>query len=793
MKNHVKSATTRQGEEFAVASKCGDSYLDSAIGVALNEPSVSRSGSTHSIAEIYPPNPFDGTGFDPTRNCGQLEAELRRSLEHQDFRVYYQPIVYLDTGRIAGFEALVRWQHPTRGLLSPADFLQVAEDTGLIVPIGQWVLREACQQMHRWHLKFSDNPLLYLSVNISSQQFEQTNLVEQIGHILHETGLTPASLKLEITETLVMRNSESARNILLQLRALNVKLAIDDFGTGYSSLSYLQTFPVHTLKIDHSFIARLQDAKESLEIVRAVVTLAHNLGLDVVAEGVETPIHLAMLKILKCEFGQGYFYSRPVITERAEELIAKELQAQPAMPGAVLEEEAGFVLNASKPPVGQCAPEASLANLNESTNLVSSLRTHLDNRDDEALRKMMNLSSDPAAQWSEENTNSIPKHGTLDQELREEFEIYIEDLKQVAIKQFDQELYSACLPTFQFLCELEPDNHTLRDYLELSRQLCEEATAVQTSATHLPVPGESLAPVPESNASPTKRDNGEATASMEQENTQESLQIDRSFASHVLTCSRLDGNVSTPVPESDSTSISRNKRVLALLVVVLTIAVGVIIDFWVNGQQHSAGSSAIEINQPKVIQSELSQLKAMAKSFYDKGDLQEASRSCDAILLKEPHNSFALDLKESIRRAAPANPHAVPKTGSLQTGKPTSGPSKPTVRQLSSENLTYTVIHDHLIGSCRGTLRFTGHSISYVPSGDNRHAFAFKLTDIVGTERGDTLKIKFKQDSYRFKTRFDKAKNRSTVATIDQQLARARVDNGLGRTETASTRIQKTP
>ena len=200
---------------------------------------------------------------DPGVIGSELEAELRRAVERQEFRVFFQPICCLDTGLIVGFEALVRWQHPTRGLLSPAEFLQAAEQTGLIVPIGLWVLREACRQMHGWHLQFPDNQLLRLSVNISSKQFQQPDLVEQIRQILHETGLNADSQRLEITETLVMQNSESARSTLLQLRALNVKLAIDDFGTGYSSLSYLQRFPVHTLKIDQSFISRLQDAKEA--------------------------------------------------------------------------------------------------------------------------------------------------------------------------------------------------------------------------------------------------------------------------------------------------------------------------------------------------------------------------------------------------------------------------------------------------------------------------------------------------------------------------------------------------
>lgn len=433
-----------------------------------------KSSVTELIRTVEAPLPDSGVA------CSQVEADLRRAVDRQEFRVFFQPICSLDTGRIMGFEALVRWQHPTRGLLSPVDFLQATEESGLIVPIGLWVLREASRQMHRWHLRFSDNPPLHLSVNISSKQFQQPDLVEQISQILHETGLNPTSLKLEITETLVMQNSESARNILLQLRALNVKLAIDDFGTGYSSLSYLQKFPVHTLKIDHSFISKLQDAKESLEIVRAVLTLAHNLGLDVIAEGIETANHLAMLKILKCEFGQGYFYSKPVDMAHAEALIVKATQVQFAMSATDVAEEKApeqrEVGNASEVCVGQYPHPASASLMQGSTELVKSVNLYFDNRDDKALKEMMTLASDPALWSLEAGTNPD------EQRLKEEFEIHIEDLKREAIQQFDQELYSVCLATFQFLCELEPDNRTLRDYLELCQQLVREAETEKPSA-----------------------------------------------------------------------------------------------------------------------------------------------------------------------------------------------------------------------------------------------------------------------------------------------------------------------
>lgn len=319
----------------------------------------------------------------------RLESDLRRAVDLQQFRVFFQPIFSLKTGWIAGFEALVRWQHPTRGLLPPADFLPVTEEAGLIVPIGLFVLREASLQMHRWHRRFPKHPPLLLCANLSARQFQQPDLVEQVSQILSETGWRPENLKLEITETLVMQNPESARAMLLELRALNVKLGIDDFGTGYSSLSYLQKFPVHTLKIDRSFIARLQDDKETLEIVRAIVTLAHNLGLDVVAEGVEAAGQVAMLKILQCDYGQGYFCSEPVDAERAEALIVRQAQAQgdmSAMDAPRGEAPAqGHVLDSNEVCMAQYSSEGSSASMLNPTELVNSVRVHFDNRDHQAL------------------------------------------------------------------------------------------------------------------------------------------------------------------------------------------------------------------------------------------------------------------------------------------------------------------------------------------------------------------------------------------------------------------------
>ena len=253
----------------------------------------------------------------------QLENDLRRAVEREEFEVHYQPIVSLATAKIVGFESLVRWQHPERGMVSPLEFISIAEETGLIVDLGLWVLRASCRQLRQWQ---QYDPSLMISVNLSGKQFTQPDLIEQIKRILDDTGLDPRSLKLEITESVVMENADSASSMLMQLCALGIQSSIDDFGTGYSSLSYLHRFPVNTLKIDRSFISRMDDGDEETEIVRTILTLATNLGMEVVAEGIETEKQLAHLKAMSCAYGQGYFFSKPLNTEAATELALKGAQ-----------------------------------------------------------------------------------------------------------------------------------------------------------------------------------------------------------------------------------------------------------------------------------------------------------------------------------------------------------------------------------------------------------------------------------------------------------------------------------
>ncbi|MUL35892.1 putative bifunctional diguanylate cyclase/phosphodiesterase [Gloeocapsopsis dulcis] len=268
---------------------------------------------------------FDIEMHDSVVKLMQLENDLRRAIERQEFQIYYQPIVLVDTGRITGFEALIRWQHPTRGLLNPVDFISVAEETGAIVPIGYWVLSEACRQLHTWQLEFSAQPLT-ISVNLSSKQFSQPDLVEQIIHILHSTNLDPRSLKLEITESTIMENAESATAMLLRLRDLGIEIYLDDFGTGYSSLSSLHRFPVDVLKIDRSFINTIQTNHEKPKIVQVIMTLAQNLGMDAIAEGIETVEQRNQLKTLQCRYGQGYLFYQPVDKQTAAAIIAQDRQ-----------------------------------------------------------------------------------------------------------------------------------------------------------------------------------------------------------------------------------------------------------------------------------------------------------------------------------------------------------------------------------------------------------------------------------------------------------------------------------
>jgi diguanylate cyclase (GGDEF)-like protein/PAS domain S-box-containing protein len=254
-------------------------------------------------------------------NVLQLETDLRHAVERSEFSVFYQPIVDLDNGLVREFEALIRWRHPLHGLISPDTFIQVAEETGMIIPIGQWILEMACRQTSEWQKTTSTR--LSTSVNLSAKQLVHPHLSSQIKKVLDETGLDPRQLKLEVTESTVMENSDRSLSVLSELADLGVSLSTDDFGTGYSSLSYLHRFPFTRLKIDRSFINKMDEDEKSAAIVKTILLLGENLGIEVVAEGIETECQLEILRSLGCRLGQGYIFSQPVDAETAAALLSE--------------------------------------------------------------------------------------------------------------------------------------------------------------------------------------------------------------------------------------------------------------------------------------------------------------------------------------------------------------------------------------------------------------------------------------------------------------------------------------
>lgn len=273
---------------------------------------------------------FDAAMRDRVSARLEIESELRLAVENRQFTVFYQPRVYLEDGRICGFEALVRWAHPVRGIIPPDRFIPIAEETGLINELGNWVLRESCRQMKEWQDRYPVARGFDISVNVSARQCREANLVEQVREALRTTGLEARALQLEITETLLLADMTQARKLLLELKAIGVGLKIDDFGTGYSCLRYLSELPFDSLKIDRSFTFSLSEGdRDSEELVRTIVRMAQNLRLEAIAEGVENTQQIEHLRAAGCEFGQGFFYSRPVNAASAEELIRGEIAKGP--------------------------------------------------------------------------------------------------------------------------------------------------------------------------------------------------------------------------------------------------------------------------------------------------------------------------------------------------------------------------------------------------------------------------------------------------------------------------------
>ena len=266
----------------------------------------------------------------------EIELQLRNAIETQEMTLHYQPVVSLWDLRFIGFEALVRWNHPERGLLYPDAFIQIAEDVGLIVPLGRWVLTEACRQMAEWHGKRPGDPPLTISVNVSFRQLTQAGLVEDVERALAASGLNPGSLRLEMTESSLMEHANQALAIVQRLKSMGVGLEIDDFGTGYSSLRYLCLLPFDTLKVDRSFVRDLEGDDENSIVVKTILNHARSLNLDTVAEGIETENQLAFLRDIGCRYGQGFYFSKPVSASEAERLLDREPGgAHLALPGAV--------------------------------------------------------------------------------------------------------------------------------------------------------------------------------------------------------------------------------------------------------------------------------------------------------------------------------------------------------------------------------------------------------------------------------------------------------------------------
>jgi EAL domain-containing protein (putative c-di-GMP-specific phosphodiesterase class I) len=252
----------------------------------------------------------------------KIEGELRQALERKEFKLAYQPIVDLTEGRVAGFESLLRWQHPEYGLMGPNAFLTTAMELGLMKSIGEWSLGEACRQLKLWHTQFPKVRPLTISVNFSIEYFAQEDLTKLIQQVIDRTGIEAASLKIEITESEMMKNPEAVGQALAAIKAKQIDTCLDDFGTGYSSLSHLQQLAIRFLKIDQSFVRRLGTEDDALAIVKTIIALAHQLGRQVIAEGVETAEHLAILRSLGCEYGQGYYFAKPLPSDEAGALLA---------------------------------------------------------------------------------------------------------------------------------------------------------------------------------------------------------------------------------------------------------------------------------------------------------------------------------------------------------------------------------------------------------------------------------------------------------------------------------------
>ena len=318
-------------------------FLSASIGVAVSATGYTRPDEVLRDAETALHRArvlggshcevFDTAILKSERAELQLEGDLKQALDRREFHLLYQPIVSLASNEIVGFEALVRWQHPVLGIIPPLDFIPIAERAGFIVPLGNWILRDACLRLKAWHESVPRSADLWMSVNLSSVQLKEPALVEQIAEALRDSGLQARSLVLELTEGIAMENPTAVKTLLMQLRAMGVRISIDDFGTGYSSLAYLRQFPVDALKIDRSFTRGMETNQDTAKIIDSLTTMARQLGLHVVAEGIENEKQVALLRSLNCESAQGYLFAKPLDVNKAAELLRTGLPARPGSAG----------------------------------------------------------------------------------------------------------------------------------------------------------------------------------------------------------------------------------------------------------------------------------------------------------------------------------------------------------------------------------------------------------------------------------------------------------------------------
>ena len=808
---------------------------------------------------------FDSAMRDRMLARQQLEIELRRAVATQEFVVHYQPIFSLKSGQLSGFEALVRWQHPERGLLGPNEFISIAEETGLSLSLDQWVLRQATCQMKNWQNRHSNHDTLTISVNFSSRQFKQPDVVEQVSEVLTKTGLDGSSLELEITETQMMENRESVSSVLRALRALNIQLAIDDFGTGYSSLSYIQRFPVQRLKIDRSFVSRMCLEQEDRAIVQTIIALAHNLGLHLVAEGVETAEQLAQLKDLGCEYAQGYFFSEPVDAAAAEELIRrsealsssvnnqlgkcpeevltikrlldeiKDLQKkiEPAPPPDT-PEELDQVSIPRKLKREATSADSEIESKERNGRLWEDLTKHFN----EGRNYFAQGDFDRCAVLMGEILQHNPEHCQAiwywnesqrrreEERLRDEVTIRLEDIKNDAVNSFDQERYRECVGIFDFLSQLESENHQWRQYLELSRQLILEKEprddcSVERGHHEDGVAEEYLSPTVGMWVTSEQKPTSQNT--MPSAQLQEDRTLSESSVSMVL-CSRPEHVSIAVAPVILAPSIERQvpARPSRLGALLLGIAASLLLGAFViphpaekDGLPLTAAAQSIPISNLTTKNSEDQLQRTAMQSTRE--DLQPDTRQgvltsgfrVDGLAsdpsLDNPRQQDQRVFGHAARQTAiNANAHQsdgssitnnakvigiqnerIPQRpawiGTAKTIEPKLGsarmPERITSLRSENQNLSlqpriYSVIHNHVLGSCQGTLTIDGKSISFVSSSNARDEFKSSLSQIIGIEVGDTLKIKFENRTYHFKavTSGGKEANRAEVDAIYREL-----------------------